>query len=290
MKAPIVFFGTGPVAAASLQALADHFQIEHVITKTKNPHHKGAVPVEELAHTTNLPLQFANTKAELDQLFAITTPKSQLGVIVDYGVIVSPKVIDNFKFGIINSHFSLLPEWRGADPITFSVLSGQPTTGVSLMLVAQQLDTGDLITQAPLHIDPSDTTPSLTQKLINLSNQMLIKYIPLYLDSKIKPYPQPNPEQASYSRRLTKSDSPLDPKTKTAKQLERQVRAYLDFPKSKLTLFGIPCTITAAHVAPKPNTKLDPQCADGNYLVIDQLIPENSKPMTATAFLNGYQK
>ncbi|MCL1839902.1 methionyl-tRNA formyltransferase [Candidatus Saccharibacteria bacterium] len=286
----VVFFGTGPVAAASLKSLMGHFEIEQVITKPRNPRHKGIVPVEELAAANNLPLAFANTKLELDQLFDAANFNSRLGIIVDYGVIVSSRVIKSFELGIINSHFSLLPEWRGADPITFSILSGQPATGVSLMLVEPELDTGQLISQEPINIDPADTTPSLTQKLINLSNQLLAKYIPLYLDGQVTPYPQSNPEQATYSRRLNKADSQLDPNTKTAAELERQVRAFIDFPKSKLTLLNTPCVITASHVAPQPKTSIDPKCADGNYLIIDQLIPENSKKMTAEAFLNGHQK
>jgi len=286
----IVFFGTGSVAAASLSALIHHFQIECVITKPKSPQFKGIAPIEELANTTNLPLVFAGTKTELDQLFDHKTFQSRLGVIVDYGVIVSPKIINSFELGIINSHFSLLPQWRGADPITFAILEGQPTTGVSLMLIDPELDTGELLIQDSLEIDPSDTTPSLTQKLINLSNQLLIQHIPLYLGGKVKPYSQSNPEQATYSRRLTKADSQLDPTTKTAKELERQIRAFLDFPKSKLTLLNIPCTILKAHVAATPQTILDPQCTDGEYLVIDQLLPENSRPMTAKDFLNGHKK
>jgi len=283
----VVFFGTGPVAAKSLHALNNHFQIELVITKTRSPHHKGPAPVEELATSHHLPLAFANTKTELDQLFDQTALHSKLGIIVDYGVIVSQKVINSFKLGIINSHFSLLPEWRGADPITFTILSGQSTTGVSLMLVAPKLDTGKLITQRSLRVSPSDNTPSLTEKLIDLSNQLLIKHIPLHLSGQTKPYPQPHPEKATFSRRLTKADSLLSPTTMTAPECERQIRAFLDFPKSKFTLLGIPCTITAAHVAAQPQTAIDPQCADGNYLIIDQLIPENSRPMTAQAFLNG---
>jgi len=284
----IVFFGTGPVAADSLRSLIKNFHIELIITKAPSPHHKGPAPVEELAKTSKLPLAFASNKTELDQLFSHAKFQSRLGIIVDYGVIVSPKVINGFPLGIINSHFSLLPEWRGADPITFAILKGHPTTGVSLMLVAPQLDTGDLIVQEPLDIDPADTTPSLTQKLVNLSNQLLAKYIPLYLSGQAKPYPQDNSKHATYSRRLTKADSQLNPTTMTATECERHVRAFLDFPKSKLTLLGIPCTITAAHVADSPQTSLDPKCIDGKYLVIDQLIPANSKPMTTKDFLNGH--
>jgi methionyl-tRNA formyltransferase len=121
----ILFFGSGPVAAASLRSLADNFSVEAVITKAVPAHHKGVAPVEELAGELGLPIIFASTKKELDEVFTERTFTSKVGVVVDYGVIISQEVIDVFPLGIVNSHFSLLPEWRGADPITFSILSGQ---------------------------------------------------------------------------------------------------------------------------------------------------------------------
>src|SRR5687768_10593623 len=126
---PIVFFGSGPVAAESLRLLAQDFTIEAVITKPRAAHHKGDVPVLTLAESLGLPTETAYDKKSLDKLFETKAFKSRLGVLVDFGIIVSQAVIDYFPFGIVNSHFSLLPEWRGADPITFSILSGQKETG-----------------------------------------------------------------------------------------------------------------------------------------------------------------
>jgi methionyl-tRNA formyltransferase len=287
MSKTIVFFGSGPVASASLESLADHFEIEVVITKAVPTHHKGIAPVEELAKKLNLPLLFANTKQELDELIEKQTFKSRVGVIVDYGVIVSQKVIDTFPLGIVNSHFSLLPQWRGADPITFSILSGQEKTGVSLMVIEPTLDTGKLITQKVLPIAPDDTTPTLTDKLVELSNTLLVDYLPRYIDGEITPKNQPHPDRVTFSRKLTKNDSILDFK-KPAAQLERETRAFSGWPKSRTTLHGHDVVITKAHVSKEPKTTLDIECGDGQYLSIDELIGPSGRKMDAKSFLNGY--
>lgn len=283
----IVFFGSGPVAAASLESLAEHFSIEMVITKAVPAYHKGVAPVEELVKKLNLPVLFASNKTELDGLMKTHSFESRVGVIVDYGVIVTKEVIDYFPLGIVNSHFSLLPQWRGADPITFSILSGQEKTGVSLMVIEPTLDTGKLITQKVLHIDPDDTTPTLTNKLVALSNELLAEYLPRYIDGEITPKNQPHPDRVSFSRKLTKEDSMLDPK-KPAPELEREVRAFIGWPKSRIELFGHLVVVTKAHVSKTQETKLDIACGDGQYLSIDELIGPSGKTMDAKSFLNGY--
>jgi len=288
MNNKIVFFGTGPVAAASLDALAKTFRIELVVTKAAPGHYKGPKLVEELARRLNLPLKFANTKSELEELIANARPQSKIGVIVDYGVMVSETTIRSFELGIINSHFSLLPEWRGADPITFAILSGQHKTGVSLMLIEPTLDTGKLIAQQTLIIDSLDTTPTLTSKLIRLSNQMLQKYLPTFIAGKIQPQPQQHPELATYSRKLIKSDGRLDPHHMTAEECERKVRAFIEFPKSKLVINGLDCVITRASVSDVKITTLDQLCSNDKWLVIQRLIPPSSTDMAAQDFINGY--
>ncbi len=296
----IVFFGSGPVAAASLGHLSEVFSIEAVITKARAAHHRVAAPVEILASTKDLPLLFANTRQELDELLEKTNLKSRVGVIVDFGVIVSQGAIDHFELGIINSHFSLLPEWRGADPITFAVLSGQPKTGVSLMLIEPTLDTGKILTQKSLPITPKDTTPTLTDKLINLSNLLLAEYLPQYLEGSVKPRSQPHPDRATYSRKLTKEDGTIN-WDKSAAELEREIRAYAEWPRSRTMLDNKEVIVVAAHVVPGNNDKpgaisIDEKrskitVATGkDSLQIDILQPAGKKAMTAQAFLLGNLK
>src|SRR5215471_20589580 len=101
----VVFFGSGPVAAESLRLLSESFTIEAVITKPRPLHHKGDVPVLEAAARLNLPVYTANNKSSLDKLFASDKAffKSRVGILVDFGIIVSQKVIDYFPMGIVNS-------------------------------------------------------------------------------------------------------------------------------------------------------------------------------------------
>lgn len=282
----IIFFGSGPVAARSLECLLSHFKIEFVITKAKKPSYKDIPPVEKITQNNNLTTFYADTVDEVEQIIANKKQTSQLGILIDYGVIINQKTINAFAYGIINSHFSLLPEWRGADPITFSILSGQTTTGVSLMLVDKGLDTGDLIIQEKLAISKDETTPTLTKKLINLSNQLLIKTIPLYLAQKIQPTKQPS-IPATYSRKINKFDGAINWQ-KNAQTIEREIRAFLGWPKSYTILLDKKVIITKAHpvASPQENPVAIP-CGNNTWLAIDELIPENSRVMSYQSFLNG---
>src|SRR5678815_2818348 len=111
MSEPIVFFGSGPVAAKSLELLAKDFSIEAVITKPRPAHHRGEVPVLDLAAKLQLPIHTVTNKKTLDELIKTNPFSSDIAVLIDFGIIVSQDAIDYFPLGIVNSHFSLLPEW-----------------------------------------------------------------------------------------------------------------------------------------------------------------------------------
>ncbi len=289
LKTSLVFFGSGPVAAASLRHLAQHCTIEAVITK-------AVTKADMSALVPGTPVFTAEKKAELTQLITQKQFKSPFGVIVDFGIIVEQAVIQAFPLGIINSHFSLLPQWRGADPITFAILSGQPKTGVSLMLIEPTLDTGKLLVQRGLIIDVADTTNSLTDKLVNLSNELLVDYLPRYQNGEIRPRSQPHPNRATYSRKLTKEDGLLD-WAKPAEQLEREVRAYASWPKSYTTLGGKDIIITQAHVVTATMQPGEIQATKNELLIgtakdalaIDRLKPAGKAEMTVQGFLAGYR-
>ena len=304
---PIVFFGSGPVGAESLALLAEWADVEAVVTKPQPPHHKEPFPVLVLAEQLGLKTYTPNGKKELSELVAAKPFQSRLGIVIDYGFIINQDVIDSFALGIVNSHFSLLPEWRGADPITFSILSGQAETGVSLMVITAGMDEGPLLAQAVYNIPANTTTPDLTSDLIELSDATLQEIIPAYVSGNLEPAPQqavtlaksPSP---TYSRKLSKTDSVLD-FTKPAIQLEREVRAFAEWPKSRTTLAGKEVVITKSHVLNSQlatrNSQLEPGKAyvenkelhiattDG-VLVVDALKPAGKPEMTAQAFLAGY--
>lgn len=300
-KPQIVFFGSGPVAAKSLELLADHCEIEAVITKPKPPHHRGDFPVLDTAEKLGLTVYTVSNKRELDELMAKKPVQSRLGVLIDFGIIVSKTTIDYFPLGIINSHFSILPEWRGADPITFAILSGQKTTGVSLMLLVEAMDEGPLLAQSTYEIPAQATVGELTEDLIHLSDGALRQIIPLYIDGQTIAMPQEqvtlaDSKEPTYSRKLTKDDGIID-WNKPAEQLEREIRAFLDWPKSRATLADKDVVITKGHVINEQGTPGEVTAKDKQIIVfcgekalgIDELIPAGKNKMTGEAFLAGHR-
>ena len=302
MKDSVVFFGSGPVAAQSLELLAQDFTIEAVVTKPQPAHHKEPFPVLELAKKLKLPLLTPGSKAELSELFKTKPVTSRLGIVIDYGFIINQDVIDYFPLGIINSHFSLLPEWRGADPISFSILSGQKQTGVSLMVITSGMDEGPLLSQGVLNIPEDATTPSLTDGLTRLSHSLLRDILPKYVSGEIMARTQTEIAKMmgtsttpTYSRKLTKQDGQII-WTKPAEQIEREIRAFIDWPKSRTTIASKDVVITKARglneggipgAVEVQGKHLFVYCGQ-DALLIETLKPAGKNEMTAAAFLAGY--
>jgi methionyl-tRNA formyltransferase len=294
----VVFFGSGPVAAESLRLLAEDYAIEAVITKPRAPHHRGDVPVLELAEKLGLKTYTVSNRRELDALIDTEPIRSRVGVLIDFGIIVSQKVINYFPLGIVNSHFSILPEWRGADPITFAVLSGQKQTGVSLMLLVEKMDEGPLLAYGEHDLVPDITTPALTDYLIKLSEALLKHELPRYLAGESLGVPQTiTGREVSYSRKLTKGDGILDWR-KPAVQLEREVRAFIGWPKSRAEFGGLEAVVTKARIieaSGKPGTTavIDKQpvvyCGE-QALALERIKPAGKKEMAGESFLAGYRK
>jgi len=290
----IVFFGSGPVAAQALEKLYLNFNIEAVITKPQPSHHIYEMPVLEVTKRLSLKTFTPSNKVELSELFSKKPIKSTLGVVLDYGIIIPKDVIDYFPLGIVNSHFSLLPKLRGADPISFAILNGENNTGVSLMLIDEKMDEGPLIAQEKYPLNNSITTPLLIKDLINLSDKMLKQYLPLYFEGKIKLKVQIG--EPTYSRKLTKEDSVLD-FNKTAEVLCREVRAYLEWPRSRTQIKGINIIITKSHeiigTGKIGNIYIKDKTlgiyTSKNIFMIDNLIPNGKKEMSVEAFLAGYK-
>lgn len=292
----IIFFGSGPVAAKSLEFLAKKFSIEAVITKPYKRNSKGSVPVIEVSKNLNLNLFYASSKTELDDIFNTGSFSSQIGVLIDFGIIVSQKVIDFFMYGIVNSHFSLLPKWRGPDPISYSILSGESETGVSLMILSEGIDEGRLIAQEKILLDLQNAT-QLTEQLISLSNSMIEKYLPLYVSQQLEPYDQSSLVPASYSKKLSKKNGLID-WSKPAVQLEREVRAFIEWPKSYTEINSVQVIIKRAKIddtsGPIGKIIFDKDtllvCCTDKSLNILELRPVGRNDMNASSFISGYQK
>lgn len=288
-KTKIVFMGSGPVAASTLQSLIENFDIEAIVTKSATKDIMSDLAPKSLVFA-------ADDKQTLENIVDSNNFSSQIAVLVDYGVIVSKKVIDSFEMGIINSHFSLLPKLRGADPIAFAILEGLDRTGVSLMVIDEGLDTGKIIVQRSLKVEPREIINSLTDKLVELSNKLLGEYLPLYILGVVKARSQPHPDRATYSRKLRKEDGVIN-WSKPAEQIDREIRAFLQWPKSRTKLAEKDVIITNAQVlggSGKPGTvttenkSLVIYCGKGS-IKVNKLKPAGKNEMPAEAFLAGYK-
>ncbi|HEX7260080.1 MAG TPA: methionyl-tRNA formyltransferase [Candidatus Saccharimonadia bacterium] len=307
MKSSLVFFGTGPVSLHCLDGIHDHFQIEAIITKPDRSSPSGMQhphPVRTWGEQQAIPVFQIGNEAELKALWDSHRFTSLTGLVVDFGITIPELVIDSFELGIINSHFSLLPLLRGADPISFAILEGLPETGVSIMRIVPRMDEGDLLSQGSYRLPEGITTPDLTEKLGEISNQMLVRDLPRYIRGEITPRPQDPAITPTYSRKLAKQDGQID-WSKPAAVLEREVRAFIGWPGSTAKLHGRDVTITATHIVVGKKSAID-NASPGtpiphpeepllittgkDSLAIDRLKPAGKREMSASEFVRGYSK
>lgn len=286
----IVFFGTEDFSLVSLGKLIEAgYPIVAIVTKPDS--HKGrgqkltAPSVKVLAKKHNIPV-WQPTKIS-DIADDIKRCGNVAGVLVSYGKIIPQSIIDLFTPGIVNVHPSLLPLYRGPSPIESAIANGDSQTGVSIMQLAAAMDAGPVYAQEAFPLSGKETRSALYDVLADNGATLLIDTLPSILDGSLQPYEQ-DETHASYCQLLQKSDAFLDTAHLTAPEAERQVRAHLNFPKTKTTVLGYDIIITKSHIEDHKKTPLDILCQDGAYLSIDELIAPSGRAMNAEAFLNGY--
>lgn len=294
---PIVFFGTDSFSAASLrELLSKGFPVRAVVTKPDSQKGRGRKltksVVKEIAEANTIPVWQPLRVEELEKHIMALSKKegtAPVGVLVSYGKLISQTVIDLFEPGIVNIHPSLLPKYRGPSPIESAILHGDTETGVTVMQLTKEMDAGPLYSQVVVPLLDIETTPKLEAQLAELGAQQLALTLPAIMNGSLQPTPQDDSE-ATYCQLLTKEDGFLDTSRLTAEQAERRVRAFVAFPKSKVTLLGHSIVITKVHITTSHTSPLDLPCADGRFLRIEELIGPSGRTMSAQAFLNGYSK
>jgi methionyl-tRNA formyltransferase len=306
ISAPIVFFGnerlaTGFVTSApTLTGLIEAgYTVAAVVTNYEAGKSRSVreLEVAAVAQAHNIPVIVNEKPGDIiDQLRSFN---AAAGVLVAYGQIVPQRVIDIFPHGIINIHPSLLPLHRGPTPIESAILNGESQTGVSLMQLSKAMDAGPVYAQQTIPLTGNETKQALTEKLLQIGSKMLIKQLPSILSDTATATPQQDTD-ATYDQRITKEDGIID-WNKPAARIEREIRAYADWPKSRTTFGNLEVVITKAHItaeAAADSISGTPsiigkqpaiQCGD-QLLVIDLLKPAGKKEMTGEAFLAGYKR
>lgn len=185
-------------------------------------------------------------------------------VVAAYGLILPPPVLELPSHGCINIHASLLPRWRGAAPIHRAILAGDSITGISIMRMDAGLDTGPVLLERALPIGPRETTGSLTDRLSHIGAKAIVEALAA-LDS-LQARPQ-DAALATYAPKISGADAVID-WSKTAEEIDRQVRAFNPSPGAQCVVEGIPLKVWEAEVTSLSGTPGRLACAGGSDLVV----------------------
>lgn len=295
---PIVFFGTDAFSVPSLiRLLAEGWNVVAVITKPDSPTGRGRhltePAVKRLAYAEGIPV--LQPQAMKDIYPELHKLKAEIGVVVAYGKIIPPAVLDLFPKKLVNVHASILPKYRGASPIEAALLNGDEETGVTLMQIEAGLDTGPTYDVSKLQLDGTENREELYIRLAELGADLLNIRLASIIQDQIVPIPQDEAESTIFGR-IKKSDGFID-WAKPANVIEREIRGYFGWPGSRTTIAGVDVTVTSArlaHPSGPPSTahktaegKLAVYAGTGS-LIIDRLKPAGKREMSSRDFLSGH--
>ncbi|MBA3259055.1 MAG: methionyl-tRNA formyltransferase [Gemmatimonadales bacterium] len=226
----IVFFGTPEFAGASLRALLHGgFQVAGVVTQPDKPQGRSrsalvAPPVKQLAQSSGLPvLQPVRPVGDLF-LASLRRLEPDLGVVVAYGHILKPEVLQTPARGMLNVHASLLPRFRGAAPIQHAILAGESETGVSIMQMEEGLDSGPVLHRVATAVAPGETSGALAARLAELGAKALVEALSLVSTDLARPERQEH-RAATYAPKIDREVARMN-WSRDAGALARQVRAF----------------------------------------------------------------
>ena len=238
----IVFAGTPEFAALHLQALLDddsgNHEIIAVYTQPDRPAGRGKKltpsPVKALAENHKLPVYQPLSLKDSEQQQILAELNADIMVVVAYGLLLPPTILDTPKHGCINVHASLLPRWRGAAPIQRAIEAGDTETGVTIMQMDVGLDTGDMLQISHCTIDKDDTGGSLHDKLANIGPPALLSTLEQIAQGTVVAEKQ-NDALSNYAPKITKQEALLD-WFQPADVLDNKIRAFNPFPVAYTTL------------------------------------------------------
>lgn len=299
MSARVVFMGTPHAALPTLEALVDRHEVGLVVTRPDKPHGRSAEPVPPPVKTRamELGLTVCQPKRSRDILeHLVGHDPFDVGVVVAYGHILRPEVLELAPHGFLNIHFSLLPRWRGAAPVARALMAGDPMSGVTIMKMDEGLDTGAVLTAQAVDIAPEETAGELTDRLAHLGARLLVDALDRYLAGDLDPVPQSD-EGLTHADKLRPSDRPIDPGGNVGDVIN-QVRALAPEPAATLRIDGEDhkiFSVRRSDISPPPGTW---QIVEGIPLVglsdggiaLVSLQPPGKNPQDGAAWARGRRR
>lgn len=295
----IVFMGTPAFARTILERLiADGHELCGVFTQPDKPRNRGKVtpsPVKECALAHDIPVYQPVKMRDGTALAEMQALSPELAVVAAYGRILPEDMLAVPHLGCINVHASLLPKYRGAAPINRAILEGETETGVTIMHMAKECDTGDMILQRKMTIDPDMNAEELFAALAALGADAISDAIRA-IENGTAARTKQDDSLATYAPMLSRELSPID-WTKSMEQVFNQIRGLVDWPCATMQLGGATLKLFKAvrgggskELPGKMKaTKqgIEVTCGDGKCLIVTELQAEGGKRMAASAYLNG---
>lgn len=292
----VVFMGTPDFAVPALERLIKEHDVVCVYTREPKLSGRGnklnKTPVHLVAEANGIEVRTTKTLRNIDEQQKFAALKADVAVVAAYGLILPLPVLEAYPLGCLNLHASLLPRWRGAAPIQRAVEAGDAKSGVTVMQVAEGLDTGDMLLKGEVEITSTTTGGELHDKLSLVGADLISAVL-----SDIKSFtPQPQPQDgACYAAKIDKSECKLDFNQK-ADVLCRKIRAFNPYPAMFFEYGGERFKVLEAHKAEKyapvgtiieENNSLLIACADG-ALNITQIQRQGKKLMSIGELLRGF--
>jgi methionyl-tRNA formyltransferase len=297
----LVFCGTPRFAVPSLEKLAAAgHRIHLVVTQPDRPKGRGLElvqsPVKQSAHKLNLPvIQPDRIKTNDEFRSQLTAIKPDAIIVVGYGRIIPQWMLDLPPLGNINLHASLLPKYRGAAPIQWAIANGETVMGNTTMRIDAGLDTGDILLQQQLAINPDDTAETLSPRLADMGADLVVETLRGLEAGSIHARKQDN-SQATLAPILKKEDGLID-FSRPAQQIVNRLRAFQPWPGAHTKFRGKNLQVLKAQPVDEPfppselkaiGDRLLVGCATNTSLELLELQLEGKKRSSAQAFINGY--
>ncbi len=305
----IVYWGTPHFSAEILKSLINaDFKPMAIITQSDKPAGRGsqlkASEVKILAEKEKIPYWQPEKLKNPEFLNQLKELKPDLFIVASYGRIIPKEVLETSKLGAINVHPSLLPRWRGPSPIQSAILAGDKETGVSIMLIDEEMDHGDIISNIKFSISNNLKYKELEEILIKESSKLLIETLPKWINGKIRAIPQ-NHKDTVYCQIIEKEDGRID-WNESVEIIDRKIRALNPWPGTYFEACNKKFKVLEAEIKLFHNSielwdtkkigeffcenkQLMVRCKDG-ILILKNIQPESKNPMDGYCFWCGYQQ
>lgn len=302
-KLRIVFMGTPDFSVPSLEKLAQAgYDIAAVYSQPDKQRGRGKKvtfsPVKEKALELGIPVFQPDSMRSDDVIEQLRSLAPDVIIVIAYGKILPKAVLDIPKYGCLNVHGSLLPKYRGAAPIQWAVLNGDAVTGVSTMYLDREMDTGDVIYAEQTPVGEFETAGELFDRLAVMGADLLVRTL-RDVDAGVAPRTPQDHSAATYTRPLTRDDSPID-WDQSPRAIIKHICGLEPWPVATAELGGQTFKIHAADYSDRTTHKapgtivaagkdgVTVACADGETVRITQLQAPGKKRMSAADYLLGH--